>query len=222
VADLGTVLDEILEETHEPAEGSAFKVKIQDLLLKLRGERYTFTNKTDTFPTVANQDEYVPGVGSVPADIKEIDFMRITSSGRKTPIEKRTFEELRRAQWIGLRSSEPRIWAWYADQIHFWPTPSGVFTISIDYFSDSTLSDESGHEGEAFNPTTSADTFTNPFFRDAKHYLKWGVLVDWAMGRGDDEAMAMRARNEFLESKKALKRELVLKVVNGIQTPCYI
>lgn len=219
MSDLGTILSEIAAVTHEPNEATVFKEILQDVLLKLRGKRFKFSCIVGaTFNTVADQAEYVPGAGGVPSDIFGIDFMRITSGSRRTPIEQKTFSEIREAQWLGLRATEPRIFAWYGGQIHFWPTPSSIQEITLDYLSDATVDDSVGDEGE-FDPSTSTTAFTNPYFRSAKHFLKWAVIVDYAMGRGDNPALAERAKIMYDQSEQALRRELANVELDGMQVP---
>lgn len=95
-------------------------------------EPFWFKETTSSFPTVANQEEYVGGVGSVPSDIAEIDYLERTVSGSTISLTEITFTELE-AKQSGTAVGLPYQFAQYQNRFKLYPIPNAVMTMPIGY-----------------------------------------------------------------------------------------
>lgn len=185
---LGGILELIQREVVEPAESSIIKSYIRDFLFDVRAKKFTFSEKSTTFPTVADQAEYPFGQDSVPGNVIRIELLRSLNGTTYSPCRPVSLDELRRRQETGVASTNrPDLYAVFDRQLHLWPTPSGVVTMAMDYQIDSTLDVVTG---APFDEWTSEDSFTNEFFREGRALLTSYVLIRWGLGRGRDQELA--------------------------------
>lgn len=111
---------------------SQTKLAINRAISYYKTEPFWFKETSSSFPTVANQEEYIYGTGSVPSDVEMIDIMECQLNGSKSPMVEITPFELEAKQSL-LASGEPREYAQYQNRIKLYPIPNQVATILIKY-----------------------------------------------------------------------------------------
>lgn len=95
-------------------------------------EPFWFKETSSSFPTVINQEEYVPGVGSVPTYIAQIDILERTSGNQTITLTQITPSELE-AKQSGIAVGLPYEFAWYENSFKLYPIPNQVLTMPIQY-----------------------------------------------------------------------------------------
>ena len=90
-------------------------------------ERWWFLEGTTATATVANQ-EYC----NLPSNVLFPDSIIITISGSKEPLDRVSYEEINRKD-SGSITGYPSEWAYYKDQIRFYPVPDDVYTLTYSY-----------------------------------------------------------------------------------------
>lgn len=87
---------------------------------------------TTTFSTVANQQAYSSSDSSDIPKFLGIDEVRLTrSSNSLLPLRRVTFPDLSQRTSSTTTTGVPTLWTWYAERIHLFPIPSGVWTIRV-------------------------------------------------------------------------------------------
>lgn len=217
MSDFGTLQDTIAEETHLPNESAAIKRHIVAALRYLKPYRFKFSEKSGSFSTVAGQAAYTPGTGGVPSDIMKIDSIRQQNGVIERPLRRVTIQEMRELQYAGAASGQSDIWAWHANKIVLWPTPSAVFTINLDYQFDATLNAANGAE----ITTASADTVTNDFFVRGEELLRARAIYTLCMGSSQDLELASSMKLLFDEVFSSLRYERDIRYLDGMQARGY-
>lgn len=218
MSNLTTMLASVKEDILEPADTTAITRHICTALRHFRGMRFAFSEKTDTFPTVANQEAYTPGSGSVPVAIYEIDHLAITINGYDREVRMVTWPELLRARTASSTAGKPKIAALYGGLLYLHPKPDAVHTITMRYIKDATRDAATGNE----ITTASAGTVTNEFFTVGEELLRTRTIYSWAMTRGASSSMATSAKLLYNEALSRLRHQYGVVAANGRQAPAYL
>ena len=114
MTDFGTLIDSMKSDALDPADDSEMKRHVVAALSYYRGKRFEFTEKHDTFDTVASQQSYTAGDTGFPVGIYDIDFLRLEIGTRLVPIEMMLWKKFRELETLTTVVHEPRAAAWYA------------------------------------------------------------------------------------------------------------
>ena len=131
MADLATLKSRIATEIHRSSATADIAYAIADAVAEYQTHRFAFNQVSATFSTTAGTEYY--GVSVIPTDIAQIDSLRITANGRTTVIEPRNWAEIDSISTTTSAQSRPIVWAWYKEQIRFYPVPDGTYTVHINY-----------------------------------------------------------------------------------------
>lgn len=202
---LGGVLELIEMEVREPAEKEVLLAYIRDFLFDVRDKLFVFSEKSTTFSTIASQSDYPIGVDGVPGDILRVVRMRSLHGSTYNTIRQKTIAEIRDLQQANSPTSQyPQCFAFFERKIIFYPTPSAVTTIYVDYHMDATRDAVSG---APFNARGSSDSFTNEFFRSGRALMTSYVLMRWGMGRGRDLELAQAQGSVYNKTMSRMIQE---------------
>lgn len=91
---------------------------------------FWFDERVGTFVTVNGTQSY--GSGTIPDYIRNIDYVRLTVSAVYYQLIQRDINYILSAN-VNNNVSQPVDWAWYAQSIYFYPTPSQVYTVTVYY-----------------------------------------------------------------------------------------
>ncbi len=188
MADLAALKTRIASEINRSDLTTSIADAITTAITYCRSLRLEFNELTATFNTVDGQQAYTTAI--IPTDIGQIDLLQITSNGRITPLEPESYGELKALTTATTIEGEPSIYAWYAQQIHLYPIPNAIYTITISYLQ---------REAAPANDADGATVWTNaaePLIRAmAKKFLYRDVMRDpegMALAQSaEDEALAM-------------------------------
>lgn len=215
---LGDLINNIKADILEPAEDTDIKRHIVAALRHLAGERFDFCEVVGAaFNTVAGQEMYTQGSGGVPAAIKAIDFMYVLQGTSRREIIVKPWDEFRGMRSATTEPGIPEYAAFAAKKLYFYPVPSEVVAIYLDYLIDGTLDQNS-----AEITTSSALTVYNAFFNEGEELVRTRAIYTWAMARGDSEALATRMKLLYNECYTRMSRQYARSRVNGLQSPAYI
>ncbi len=150
MATLGGLKEQIASDLHRSDLTTQIALAIAESVAEYQGRRFAFNQARDSFATVAATEYY--GSGVIPADIAEIDSLKLTYSGTTYTLEPVSFG------WIEDVSSttntgRPTRWAWYAQEIRLYPIPDAAYTVSIAYLQKI---DVPSSDGESNAWTTTA------------------------------------------------------------------
>jgi hypothetical protein len=170
-------------------------------------EEFWFTETSGTFSTVASQEAYGTA-DSIPSDINNIDYVKITiSSTNHQILTPRTFD------WIqsmnqGRSTGDPTDYAWYQNKFYFYLIPNSVKTITVFY--TKTYTD------------LSADADTNDFLTYAEDLIearaKWWICSEII----DNEKKAAKSKALETEALIALRTKSdKKKATNKIEPTCF-
>jgi len=166
------------------------------------GQRFWFNEVGGvSFVTVANTAYY-----SEPADLLELDAIRISYSGKTPPLKEKTWEWYR-DHALDSSSGVPWAFAQYEAKTWLFPTPNAVYTLYRDYL-------------KKFSTTLVADT--NAWYveaealirAEAKRYLNVHVL------RNQTEAAMME--REVSRALANLQRQTIMRTSSGQVRACYL
>jgi hypothetical protein len=194
---------------------AAIKRSIVRTLQRVRMDRFLFTEASDTFTLVADQQAYSKGSGAteVPADLLYIDVARLLRSNAYDPLTKIGLNEFRDLDYGTSDRGAPQYWMWHNAQFHLYPTPSAADTIALDYHKDSSLDSTGG------TLTVDSTTETNDWlqFSGGEGLLYSEVVIDLALGYLKDPAMAEMHAARADYHRKALQREYAQAVTSRLQ-----
>jgi hypothetical protein len=91
-----------------------------------------FNQETDTFPTVAAQENYTSADLEDLANIVDFVSMSVTVSSSKTPVIGATYKEIDSLQ-DGSVTGVPTHFTTFAEQLRLYPIPDDAYTISVSY-----------------------------------------------------------------------------------------
>lgn len=154
-------------------------------------ERFWFNETTGTFSTVASQESYTSSDAAFIANIREIDYVKITlSSTNHQPLTLRTFQELQ-IQNQGRSTGQPTDYAWYQSSFYLYLIPNNIWTITVFY--TKTYSD------------LSADADTNDYTAYAEDLIEAHVMAAMYDDYLFDPAKADRMRIKRDTALQALR-----------------
>ena len=140
-------------------------------------EPFWFNQTTGTFPTVAAQELYTSADLAAIPDIIRIDAMMLTSDATKIRlrgVDNRHIDDLQ----DGSVTGEPELYSRYADKIRFYPIPSAVYTVSVNYIYKLT--------------TLSADSDTNAWTDECEEMIRQAAKRILAADILEDDDKARR------------------------------
>lgn len=218
MSDFGAAVTRCKQMVLEPADDDAIKDEIVDALKSLRYTRFGFSEKSDTFATTAGTYEYQPGVTSdMPGDVLEVDIVKVErENGRREDVRPTTHRQIRDMQDGVTQNGVPEKWSWYAERLHFNRPTLADLTIRIDYKLDILRDEDSGDEITA----ASDGAVTNEMFRSGLLLLCARALWQYGLGRGKDDALAIRMERLGVSEEKRLVRHVAnTRAGDGVQTP---
>lgn len=103
-----------------------------------RDTRFDFNEATGSFVTVDGTATYSAGAGAsnYPADMMYIDVAEITVSGGLRRLSAKTMEDIRDMRYASTDKGVPSCFCWSRKVLDLYPTPDGVYTITLDYVQD--------------------------------------------------------------------------------------
>lgn len=200
--DVAGMIAAVKDETHWPSETTAIIRHLVASLRHYRRRRFWFSEKTGTFNTVAGQSDYVRTT-NYPADLMEIDSMRVESGTGEIVLERISLPDMRAMQsGASATRNSPIYYSWHGDTLIFFPTPGGVWTVNFDYLFDSTRDSATGNE---IDGTTT--TYTNEYFKRGAELLRTRIIYALSLGRAQDPTLALSMQTLNREADQALTFE---------------
>jgi len=199
---VGTMIQDVKDETHWPSEDAAIIRHLVSSLRHYRRRRFYFSEKSDSFPTINGVSEY-ERTTHYPADLLEIDSLRVVSGNGEITCTRLSLTEIRDRQSNSAASrNSPIYYSWYGDKLILFPTPGGVWTVKVDYLFDSTRDETAGTEIDG-----SDLTMTNEYFRRGSELLRTRIIYALSLGRAEDPTMAIAVKTMNTESDQSLTLE---------------
>lgn len=196
MADLAALKTRIASEINRSDLTTSIADAITTAITYCRSLRLEFNEVAATFATVDGEQAYTTSI--IPTDIAQIDMMQITSNGRITPMDPMGYADLKALTTATDINGEPSLYAWYAQKIHLYPIPDGIYTITISY-----LQREAAPANDA-DGTTVWTNAAEPLVRAlAKKFLCRDVMRD-----PEGMALAQSAENEALAMLRAESLQL--------------
>lgn len=186
---MGTLLElknRIARETLRSDLTTDIASAIGDAVAEYKGRRFAFNQAQSTFSTTAGTEYY--GSGTIPTGIAQIDSIRITAGGRTTPIDPQPFALLEGISSVSSAQGRPRMWAWYAEQIRFYPVPDDAYTITVSFLQQI---DQPAADGDSNCWTTEAEELIR---QAAKKRLYFDLLKNPQAGAIAEQAEARQFR----------------------------
>jgi hypothetical protein len=164
-------------------------------------EPFYFNTVTGTFSTVADQEYYSSSALADIATLSKIDAMTVTQNSIKSPIRSIAFQDIDDAQ-SGAVKGLPRVFAYYKQNIRFYPIPDAVYTITMAYVDKLTA--------------LSADGDSNAWTTDAEELIRARASrrLFETIVRNVERATIAGAQEQ--EALRALKRETRLRRSNNV------
>jgi hypothetical protein len=211
MSNVGIFITTIKEETHWPNEDDAIVRHMVAALRHYRSQRWYFSEKSGTFNTVASQAAYARGTPGYPADLMDIEDLRVVQGASEWELERISFDEMRQRQFASnVPANVPDAYCMWADTLILNPTPSGILVMNVDYILDSSIDTASG------DPIDGSDnTHTNDYFTRGEELLRTRTIYAMALGRAEDTefALSMKALND--EAERSLRGETVTRQVGS-------
>lgn len=112
---------------------SQIKTAINRSIAKYSKTKLWFDETTGTFNSVQGQWSYDTTI--IPADIRQIDFLRITVGNIYYHLLQRDIQYIVNANVNGVQGQMIE-WAWYNNQIWFYPVPNEAYACELWYQKD--------------------------------------------------------------------------------------
>lgn len=130
---------------------------ISSAIKHYENERWWFLEDDTATATVTNQAWY-----NLPSNNVFLDSLIITISGSKEPLDRVSYEEINRKD-TGTITGYPSEWAYYKNQIRFYPVPNGTYTLTYSY---------------VLSLTELSDGASNSWTSDAKDLIRFRTLAE--------------------------------------------
>lgn len=104
---------------------------IADSVAHYKTRRFRFNQARSTFNVTSGTEYY--GTSVIPNDILQVDVLSITVNGRKYVLREWSYETMERIASTTNTFGQPTAWAWYDDEIRFYPVPDATYTVTISY-----------------------------------------------------------------------------------------
>lgn len=131
MADLSDLKTRIASELHRSDLTTQIASAITTAIAFYRSSRFEFNQTQASFNTAASQEVYT--TATFPDDVGQIDDLRVTVNGRRVDMEPVGFKTLQRISTSTATLGTPSMWAWYAQQLYFYPIPDAIYSVSISY-----------------------------------------------------------------------------------------
>ncbi len=128
----GTMQARIANEIARPDLTNEIKLAIQSAIDTYAPERFWFnTVRNVTFNTVSGQRAYGASDNAAIPTMAKIDHLLQTQSSSLFELIRTDELDLELLQSPTSTNNKPTHWAWIADEIHFWPTPNGIYATRL-------------------------------------------------------------------------------------------
>lgn len=131
MADLAALKARIVSEVNRSDLTTNIADAITTAIAFYRSKRLEFNEQQATFSTVAGQQAYT--TSAIPTDIAAFDSVQITVSGRILKLDPMPLGELQTLTTATTLRGIPSRFAWYSQQILFYPIPDAIYTASLSY-----------------------------------------------------------------------------------------
>lgn len=129
MSDFGTMIARINDEVGRPELAARISAAVQSAIRYYEDERFWFNEGESTASTINGQANY-----ALPDDFVEPDALTLTySSTIRRELTRRSWDWMRKHNTVTDLISIPSDWAYYADQIWLYPTPDGVYTLTMSF-----------------------------------------------------------------------------------------
>lgn len=165
---------------------SRVSAAITSALRKYQDRSFRFNDGTASITTVAGTASYTPSV-----TFGSIRSVTIDAGAYLYPLEARTLAELEAIDVSDPAvQSRPVIYAWYNEQIRFYPTPDAVYSISV--------------KGTKRLTAFSADADTNGWSNDGFDLIVSAAVADLCVSVSEDPGRAAQFKSLESEALAAL------------------
>lgn len=128
----GTMQARIANEIARSDLTSEIQLAIQSAIDTYAPERFWFnTVRNVTFDTVSGQRAYGATANAAIPTMAKIDHLLQTQDSSLFELIRTDELDLELLQSPTSTDNKPTHWAWIADEIHFWPTPNGVYATRL-------------------------------------------------------------------------------------------
>lgn len=131
--DLALLKSTIASELHRSDLTTQIANAVTQSINKYRSRRFEFNEQQATFNTIANQQTLGSGDPSFPADVGQVDTVRITVGSRFVTLSPRTFAEVERMTLTTNDIGPPGVFAWYLDKLWFYLIPDQAYSVRLSY-----------------------------------------------------------------------------------------
>lgn len=199
----------IAQELHRIDLTTHIQRAIKSAIAFYESNRFFKGEKRGTFSTIAGQRYYgtsTASPGTLPSDIVEIDSIVTTVNNRIYKLDQVSYEHLEDIDaGVTPLSGYPRLWAWYAEQIRFYPSPNNEYLMTVSY--------------QYERPVLSADSDENFWTTEAEELIRSRAKKDLAMSVMYDDQIAQASAAMENMALKSLKAQTVKLLSSNKLTP---
>jgi len=199
----------IAQELHRTDLTTHIQRAIKSAIAFYESNRFFKGEKRGTFSTIAGQRYYgtsTASPGTLPSDIVEIDSIVTTVNNRIYKLDQVSYEHLEDIDaGVTPLSGYPRLWAWYAEQIRFYPSPNNEYLMTVSY--------------QYERPVLSADSDENFWTTEAEELIRSRAKKDLAMSVMYDDQIAQASAAMENMALKSLKAQTVKLLSSNQLTP---
>lgn len=181
----------IASELHRTDLSDDIAYAIADAVAHYKTRRFRFNQARSTFNVTSGTERY--GTSVIPSDIVQVDVLSVTVNGRKYVLREWSNETMERIASTTNTYGQPTAWAWYADEIRFYPIPDATYTVTIQY-----------HKSLA---VPSADSSSNAWTNEAEELIRNAAMRRLCMGKLRDPEGAQLAGTYEGEALARLLKE---------------
>lgn len=178
---------------------------INRAIIHYQTKPFWFTQTSDTFATIADQQSYTTSDG-LAADILKIDYMEYAIGSNLYRISPATFPMLQEYTTSSADNGQPFIFAWGVNKLWLYPIPDNAYTVTYYY--------------RKKYDELSADSDNNDWTNNAEDLIE-ARATWWIHNRiTKDKGEAQIAKAEEMEALKALhtKERMLLPAQSLIPT----
>lgn len=199
----------IAQELHRTDLTTHIQRAIKSAIAFYESNRFFKGEKRGTFSTIAGQRYYgtsTASPGTLPSDIVEIDSIVTTVNNRIYKLDQVSYEHLEDIDaGVTPLSGYPRLWAWYAEQIRFYPSPNNEYLMTVSY--------------QYERPVLSADSDENFWTTEAEELIRSRAKKDLAMSVMYEDQIAQASAAMENMALKSLKAQTVKLLSSNKLTP---
>jgi len=204
MADYGTMQARIADELRRgdiSASSSVVTNAIQTAILHYQNKRFHFNEETDDTIYTSTDAAFL---SSVPADIIEIDSLKVVIGTRDYPLEPRDYQYIDyidSGQWSGF----PEIYTYYKDIVRLYPIPNGNYQMKFSY--------------KKRLATLSGDADTNAWMTTGEHMIRARAKGEIFMNYLRNPKMAQTYYMEAETARSSILDESEGKLYSGRLRP---